>query len=176
MIMRHGQQLLLPASPLFIWGSLLTALGFSMLQNMGLWGRAAWIPDILALVLVFWCIHQPQRIGIGTAFVFGILLDVHQGSLLGQHAISYTMLGYLALLIHRRLLWFSMSAQAVQVLPLFIASHAIELIVRLLAGGSFPGLLILLPPVLESLLWPVISVLLLSPQRRPPNPDAHRPL
>jgi rod shape-determining protein MreD len=107
---------------------------------------------------------------------FGILLDVHQGSLLGQHAISYTMLGYLALLIHRRLLWFSMSAQAVQVLPLFIASHAIELIVRLLAGGSFPGLLILLPPVLESLLWPVISVLLLSPQRRPPNPDAHRPL
>lgn len=176
MIMRRGHQLLLPANPFFIWGSLLVALALSMLQNMGLWGRAAWIPDILALVLVFWSIHQPQRVGIGVAFVFGIFIDVHQSAMLGQHAMAYTVLSFLAIAIHRRLLWFTVPSQAFQVLPLFVAAHAIELTVRMVAGGTFPGFLMLLAPLIESLLWPVVSVLLLHPQRRTPNPDAHRPL
>ena len=51
MIMRPGQQLLLPANTLFIWTSLLMALLLNMVQNMGLWGRAAWAPDMLALLL-----------------------------------------------------------------------------------------------------------------------------
>lgn len=176
MIMRPGQQLLLPASPLFIWSSLLVALLLTMLENMGLWGRSAWIPDVLAVALVFWTIHQPLRISIGVAFVFGILLDVHQGSMLGQHALAYSVMSYLAIAIHRRLLWFSLPSQAMQIFPLFLVAHAIELVVRVLAGGSFPGLWILLAPVLESLLWPVVTVILLSPQKRAPNPDAHRPL
>lgn len=176
MIMRPGQQLLLPAKPLFIWGTLILALGFNMLQNMGLWGRAAWTPDILALALVFWSIHQPRRVGIGVAFLFGLLTDVHQGAMLGQHALAYTVLSFFAIAIHRRLLWFTVPSQALQVLPLFVAAHAVELTVRLVAGSAFPGLLMLLAPVLESLLWPLVSVILLLPQRRAPNPDAHRPL
>ena len=52
MIMRPGQQLLLPANPFFIWGSLIAAMLANMVQNMGLWGRAAWTPDVLAVVLV----------------------------------------------------------------------------------------------------------------------------
>ncbi len=176
MIMRPGHQLLLPANPFFILGSLLAALGLNLLQNMGLFGRAAWTPDFLALVLVFWSIHQPLRIGIGVAFFFGVVMDVHQGALLGQHALAYTVLSFFAIAIHRRLLWFSVPSQAFQVFPLFAASHSIELMVRLIAGAAFPGFLLLLAPVLESLLWPVISVILLAPQRRSPNPDAHRPL
>ena len=176
MIMRPGQQLLLPANPLFIWATLLLALTLNMLENMGLWGRAAGVPDLLALTLVFWSVHQPRRVGIGVAFVFGILIDVHQGAMLGQHALAYTVLSFLAITIHRRLLWFSVPSQAFQVLPLFAAAHAIELVVRMIAGGTFPGLWILLAPLMESLLWPVVSVFLLLPQRRAPNPDAHRPL
>jgi len=176
MIMRPGQQLLLPARPLFIWGTLLAALSLNMLLNMALWGRAAWVPDGLALVLVFWTIHQPQRIGMTSAFVFGLLVDVHQGSVLGQHALAYTCLSYLAIALHRRLLWFSVPSQALQILPLFMVAHAVELGVRMAAGGTFPGLPLLLAPVLEALLWPVVSVLLLLPQRRAPDPDAHRPL
>lgn len=176
MIMRPGQQLLLPANPLFIWGSLLGTLVLNMVLSMGLWGRAAWTPDFLALALMFWSIHQPQRIGIGIAFVLGLLIDVHQGAMLGQHALAYTVLSFLALAIHRRLLWFGMSSQAFQIFPLFAAAHAIELLARLLAGGVFPGVWVLLAPLLESLLWPVVSVLFLLPQRRTPHPDAHRPL
>ena len=59
MIMRGGQQLLLPASPTFIWASLLTALLLDMLP----FGRNPWMPDFMALVLVFWNVHQPLRIG-----------------------------------------------------------------------------------------------------------------
>ena len=176
MIMPQGHQLLLPANRFFIWGTLLIALGMNMLQNMGLWGRAAWMPDFLALTLVFWGVHQPLRVGIGIAFVFGILIDVHQGAVLGQHALAYTALSFLAIAIHRRLLWFSVPLQAFQVLPLFAACHLIELSVRMLAGGAFPGFLLFVAPVIESLLWPVVSVILLAPQRRTPNPDAHRPL
>jgi rod shape-determining protein MreD len=176
MIMPRGQQLLLPAKPLFIWTSLLIALALTMLQNMGLWGRAAWLPDLLALVLVFWIIHQPQRVGVTAAFVLGLFMDVQQSALLGQHALAYTALSFLAIGIHRRLLWFSVPSQAAQVLPLFAAAHALALCVRLLAGSNFPGWQILLAPLIEALLWPVVSVLLLLPQRRAPYPDANRPL
>lgn len=176
MIMRPGQQLLLPASPLFIWGSLVVALLLNMAQNMGLWGRAAWAPDVLAVVLVFWTVHQPLRVGIVAAFVFGLFMDVHQGGLLGQHALAYTVLSFFAITVHRRLLWFTVPSQAAQVLPLFFAAHAVELVVRLIGGGIFPGWGLLLAPVLEAALWPVASVILLAPQRRAPDPDANRPL
>ena len=176
MIMRPGQQLLLPANPAFIWFSLIVALMFNMLVNMGLWGRAAWVPDLLAVALVFWSVHQPLRIGVGVAFAFGLAMDVHQGALLGQHALAYTALGFLAISMHRRLLWFGVPNQAVQVLPLFVAAHLLELMVRMASGGSFPGLTYFIAPVLEAMLWPVVSVLLLAPQRRAPNPDDNRPL
>ena len=172
MIMRQGQKLLLPANPFFIWGSLLLALIVSMLPL----GRVPWMPDIMAVVLVFWSVHQPQRVGIGVAFFFGLFMDVHQAALLGQHALSYTALSFFAITIHRRLLWFSVPSQAVQVLPLFVAAHAIELALRMVAGGVFPGLYLLLAPLVEAVLWPVVSVLLLAPQRRAPDPDENRPL
>lgn len=172
MIMRPGQQLLLPANPLFIWTSLLAAL----LVNMLPLGRTPWMPDVLALVLVFWSVHQPLRVGIGAAFLFGLAMDVHQAALLGQHALAYTALSFFAITMHRRLLWFTVPSQAVQVLPLFVAAHAIELAIRMLAGGIFPGVTVLLAPVIECLLWPIVSIILLAPQRRAPDPDENRPL
>ena len=172
MIMRPGQQLLLPANPAFIWTSLIAALLLDMLPL----GRTPWMPDFLALALVFWSVHQPLRVGVGAAFVFGLAMDVHQAGLLGQHALSYTVLSYFAITIHRRLLWFSVPTQALQVLPLFLAAHAIALLLRLLGGGLFPGWSLVLAPLLEALLWPVASVLLLLPQQRAPDPDENRPL
>jgi len=172
MIMPSGQQLLLPANPFFIWTSLLAALLLDMLPL----GRVPWMPDFLALVLVFWNVHQPQRVGIGLAFMFGLGVDVHQTALLGQHALSYTALSFFATMIHRRLLWFTVPSQALQILPLFALAHGVEIVIRMISGGNFPGWMLLLAPVAESLLWPVVSVLLLAPQRRAPNPDQNRPL
>lgn len=176
MIMPRGQQLLLPANPLFIATSLTLALLLNMLQHMGLFGNAAGVPDFLALVLLFWSVHQPLRVSLGWAFFFGLITDVHEVALLGQHALCYTVMAYLATLIHRRLLWFRGPSQALQVLPLFLATHALGWAARLITGNVFPGGWALLAPLLEAALWPVVSVVLLAPQRRAPNPDENRPL
>ena len=133
------------------------------------------MPDFLALVLVFWNVHQSRRVGVGVAFVFGLLMDVHSGAVLGQHALAYTLLSFFAITIHRRLLWFTVPSQAVQILPLFLAAQAVSLLVRLIAGGMFPGWELILAPVFEALLWPVATWLLLAPQRRAPDPDENRP-
>ena len=172
MIMPRGEALLLPASPFFIGFTLLAALAVHLLPL----GRHAALPDLLAVVLVFWNVHQPRRVGVGVAFVFGLLMDVHQSALLGQHALAYTLLSFGAISAHRRLLWFGLAEQAVQVLPLFLGAHLVSLVVRMLAGGMFPGWELLLAPLFEALLWPVVTALLLAPQRRAPDPDENRPL
>jgi rod shape-determining protein MreD len=172
MIMPRGSELLLPVNPVFLWLSLAVAFAINLVPL----GRQPAMPDLLALTVVFWNVHQPRRVGVGVAFIFGLLMDVHQGALLGQHALAYTLLSYFAIAIHRRLLWFSVPSQALQVLPLFAAAHAVALVVRMTAGGMFPGWSLVFAPLLEALLWLPASVLLLAPQRRPPDPDENRPL
>ena len=176
MIMRPGQRLLMPVNPGFVWLTLVLALLAHILTNTVLWGRAAWAPDLLSVVLVFWTVHQPLRVSIGAAFLSGLMMDVYQGALLGQHAMAYTVLSFFAITVHRRLLWFTVPSQAAQVLPLFLIAHVVELVLRMLAGGKFPGLSMIAAPLLEAALWPLASVLLLAPQRRAPDPDANRPL
>lgn len=172
MTTKRNDQLLLPVNPLFIGATLLAALAVELVPL----GRQPAMPDLLALALVFWNVHQPRRVGIGLAFAFGLVMDVHDGSVLGQHALAYTLLSFFAVTIHRRLLWFSVPAQALQILPLFLAAHLVSLVVRMIAGGMFPGWDLLLAPVLEALLWPLVTWVLLAPQRRPPDPDENRPL
>jgi rod shape-determining protein MreD len=169
---RAAGQLLLPANPQFIAATLAAAFAFNLLPL----GRQPAMPDLLAVALVFWNVHQPRRVGVGAAFVFGLLMDVHQGALLGQHALAYTLLSYAAITIHRRLLWFGVFDQALQVLPVFAAAHLASLSVRMVAGDMFPGWWLLAAPVVEALLWPPVTMLLLAPQRRAPDPDQNRPL
>lgn len=169
---RASGQLLLPVNPLFVAFTLLIAFALNLLPL----GRVPSMPDFVALVLVFWNVHQSRRVGVGLAFLFGLLMDVHDSAVLGQHALAYTLLSFFAITIHRRLLWFSVPSQAVQILPLFLAAHAVSLIVRMVAGGMFPGWQVLLAPVFEALLWPIATWLLLAPQRRAPDPDQNRPI
>ena len=169
---RASGQLLLPVNPLFVAFTLLVAFAINIVPL----GRTPLMPDMVALVLVFWNVHQSRRVGVGVAFLFGILMDVHDGAVLGQHALAYTLLSFFAITIHRRLVWFTVPSQAMQILPLFFAAHAVSLIVRIIAGGMFPGWQVLLAPVFEALLWPIATWLLLAPQRRAPDRDENRPL
>ena len=169
---RSSDQLLLPVNPLFVALTLLFAFALNLVPL----GREPLMPDFVALVLVFWNVHQSRRVGVGLAFMFGLLMDVHDGAVLGQHALAYTLLSYFAITVHRRLLWFAVPSQTVQILPLFLAAHAVSLLVRIIAGGMFPGWELLLAPVFEAMLWPVATWLLLAPQRRAPDPDQNRPL
>jgi len=173
MIMPRGSdQLLLPVNPFFIGLTLVLALAFNLLPL----GRQPAMPDLLAVALVFWNVHQPRRVGVGLAFVFGLLMDVHQGALLGQHALSYTLLSFIGISIHRRLLWFGVFEQMLQIVPVFVTVSLVSMAVRMVAGGRFPGWWMLAAPLLEAALWPLVTLLLLAPQRRAPDPDQNRPL
>lgn len=172
MIMPRGQPLLLPVNPVFMGASLVAALAINMLPL----GRVAWLPDLLMVLLAFWSLHQPQRVGMGLAFLFGLCMDVQHSALLGQHALIYCLLLFGTKIVRRRLLWFSLPVQALQMLPLFFLAHAVALVVRMIGGGDFPGWSVVIAPVVEALLWPLASGLLLAPQRRAPDADENRPL
>jgi len=172
MIMPRGEQLLLPANPWFIGLTLFLALVVNLLPTSN-W---IWMPDILLLVLAFWGVHQPQRMGMGTAFALGLLMDVQHTALLGQHALIYVLVMFITQTNSRRLLWFSGWAQALQMLPVFFLAHALQMLIRMAAGGIFPGFWLALAPLLESLLWPLAIAVLLAPQRRALVHDDERPL
>lgn len=166
------QAVLRQVNPMFIWLSLAAAF----LLNLLPWGRESIAPDFLALALVFWNVREPRRVGIGAAFVFGLLMDVHDAALFGQHALAYTLLSYGAIALHRRILWFPLGAQSLYVLPLLVASQIASLVIRLWVGGTFPGWTYFVESLVGAALWPLVTWLLLAPQRRPLDRDETRPL
>jgi rod shape-determining protein MreD len=173
MIMPAGRPLLLPANPRFIALTLVLALLVNML--LGLTGMR-WLPDVLAIVVVFWNVNQPRRVGLLLSFVLGLALDVHESALLGQNALSYVVLSSMALAIQRRLLWFSLREQALQIVPLFIIAALLEWATRLIVQDAWPHWSQLFAPFLQAALWPLVGAVLLAPQRRAFAPDDIRPL
>jgi len=166
------KQVLRPVSPVFIWTTLAGSLALDLLP----WGRTPLVPDFLALALVFWNIQQPRRVGMGAAFLFGLLIDVHDGALFGEHALAYTLLSYGAITLHRRILWFPVLGQSLYVLPLLLIAQLVSAAVRLWAGSASADWWIgLIQSGIGALLWPVVTWLLLAPQRRPMR-DETRPL
>jgi len=166
------QYLLRPVNPTFIAFTFVLAFLFNLMP----WGDILWIPDVVALVLVFWNIHQPRKVGMGVAFALGLLMDVHDARLLGEHAMAYTLLAYFAITIHRRVLWFTVYTQSLHVLPLLFVAHAVPVLIRLAMGAPLPGWPLLLAPGIEALLWPFATALLLAPQRRAVDVDETRPI
>ncbi len=166
------QYLLLPANRAFITFTIVAAFVLNVLP----WGHTPGIPDLLALVLVFWNVHQPRMVGIGIAFLFGLLMDVHDAALFGEHALAYTLLSYGAIAMHRRVPWFHMTGQMLHVLPLFLLTQCIVLLVRLAIGGAFPGWQWFLQSASCTLLWPLADWLLLAPQRQAVDRDENRPI
>lgn len=170
--MNRPQYILQPVNPYFISFSLAAAF----LLNLMPWGRLIGVPDFVALVLLFWNVHQPRKVGMGIAFSLGLLMDVHNASLLGEHALAYTLLSYGAITIHRRVLWMSLGVQTFAVMPLLVVAQLVPFVIRLLTGAAFPGWGYLIDGFVEAALWPIASMLLLMPQRRPADPDDTRPI
>ena len=166
------EYLLLPASRAFIAFTILVAFVLNILP----WGRTYGVPDFLAIVLVFWNIHQPRKVGIGIAFLVGLLMDVHASALFGARALAYSLLSYGAMSMHRRVPWFRLGGQMLHVLPLFLLAQLVVIAVRMAVGGPFPGIGYFLQSLSSTLLWPLAEVLLLAPQRSAVDRDDNRPI
>ncbi|MCS6996484.1 MAG: rod shape-determining protein MreD [Casimicrobiaceae bacterium] len=148
------------------WFVVLTLLLAFVLNRLPLSGMAlALRPDFFALVLLYWCIHQPRWVGIGVAWLCGLCTDVAEANLFGQHALAYSLLGFSAEYFHRRVLRFPLWQQALHVLAILLATQLVVLVLRLMSGASPPSPAFLLSSVSSALLWPLASMLLQWPQR-----------
>jgi len=106
----------------------------------------------------------------------GLMMDVHDSTLLGENALAYTLLSYFAIMMHRRVLWFPILTQALHVLPLLLLTQALQLLTRLIVSGRFPGWLNFIESFVAVALWPFVTWILLAPQRRAVDRDHNRPI
>jgi rod shape-determining protein MreD len=162
------QEFLLPASNTFIVLSMFAALMLNWLPWQGLW--LALRPDFPALVLLYWCTHKPHRIGIGIAWAIGILADVGDSSLFGQHALSYTVLAFGGIILHRRIQMYDVSEQPMQVFPLLVVSYAVFATVHWINGGHISWEYFL-GTLTSALMWLPLSILLQTMRRSKSDPN-----
>jgi rod shape-determining protein MreD len=142
------------------------SFALALFLNFLPWRDLRLVPDFAALVLLFWCIRQPRLVGLGVAWTLGLVTDAGNGVLLGQHALTYSLLAFLGIWLSRRVLWFGPGLQALHVGAMLLAAQAVALLIRLAAGNDFPGWAILVGPLAGAMLWPLVTWLLLLPQRR----------
>src|ERR1044071_7240948 len=115
-----SSSILMPVRVSTIIGSFALALFLNFLP----WRDLRLMPDFVALTLCFWCIRQPRMVGLGVAWALGLLTDAGNGVLLGQHALAYSVLAFLALWLSRRVLWFGNAQQALHVAALLLVSQS----------------------------------------------------
>jgi len=157
------QQIHRPVSNIFILLSVLVALFLNGLP----WGGIglALRPDFVALVMLYWCTHKPLRVGIGLSWAVGILADVSDASLFGQHALAYTVLAFGGVVLHRRLLMFDLRQQTIQVFGIFAVTYSVYALVNWQVNGYvvwpyFFGCLT------STLLWMPLSIMFVAMRQK----------
>jgi rod shape-determining protein MreD len=142
------------------------SFAIALLLNFLPWKDLRLVPDFVALVLAFWCVRQPRLVGLGVAWSVGLLVDAGNGVLLGQHALAYSLLAFVSIWLSRRILWFGPMLQALHIALMLALAQSVVVVVRIAAGDPFPGWAIYMSPIAGAVLWPMVSWLLVLPQRR----------
>ena len=126
----------------------------------------AWRPTWVALVLAYWCLALPARIGVLSAWLIGLLLDVMHGSLLGQHAFGLALVAYIVVIYHRQIRVFPLIQQAVVVGSLMFLYLSLMLFVYNFLGSRHYGYDYLLASVTSAIIWPWIFIVLRDLRRK----------
>src|SRR3954462_9576309 len=153
-----------PASVGLMFFSLATAFLVSALPWSGKWLLAR--PDLVLLVLLFWTVNQPRSLGQGMAFFMGLLMDVSDSMLLGQHALGYVVAVFGAQTLRHRILTFPLPEQTLHVLGLALAASLTTLALNLALGADSPRGIFLPPPLSPARLWAPANWFLYSPTVR----------
>jgi rod shape-determining protein MreD len=155
---------------------ILLTLAIALMLNMLPFDNLSFIPDFAVLVLIFWCVQQPQLISMGIAFVIGILSDVAYSSFLGQHALSYVIIAFLANLFSKRIIWFPLFQQGLHIFPLLLLGQIILYMVGSAAGAATPSIFWFIQSFISTMLWAPLTFLLLLPQFQSTDRDDVRPI
>jgi rod shape-determining protein MreD len=116
-------------------------------------------PYWVGLVLIYWAIELPERVGMGLAFLLGLLGDVLTGELLGEQALRLIVLVFIVLRFRARLRFFPVWQQTLAVLGLLLNDRIVTLMVRGFSGEAMPPALFWLAPVVGMFAWPLVFLL-----------------
>ena len=148
------------------WVIVVTLLAAAILAVVPLDRSLAWWrPEWMLLVIIYWAIALPHRIGLFTAFTLGLLMDVLEGGTLGQHMLAMGIVVTLAKLMYQRLRMFSSAQQATVI---FVLAGIHQLILQWLLGLqglAVPGFAFLFPAITSALLWPLLMPFLRGVRR-----------
>lgn len=117
-------------------------------------------PDWVTLTLIFWCLTLPDRVSVGSGFISGLFLDTLEGTLLGQHALALSLIGYICVRLHQRIRVYPLWQQSLTVLVLLVLHQLLTLWINSTIGRPLAGMAIWLPPLVSALIWPVYSQIL----------------
>lgn len=154
----QGPQLIAPASARLVFGSLILAYLATLLP----WPREIlWlVPDFTLVLLLYWLIHAPHLTGLGLAMALGLLADATLGGLIGQHALTYVLVAFVAVNVRRRLENFEVSGRALHLAPIFLGQQLLMLILGLAFDLPDADWRYLAAGVSAALLWIPVAHLL----------------
>ncbi|WP_286786900.1 MULTISPECIES: rod shape-determining protein MreD [unclassified Pseudomonas] len=141
-----------------IWLTLLVGLLLSVapMPDFIEIGRPLW----LSMFLTFWTLALPHRVGLSTAWVFGLAEDVLYGNLLGQNALILSLVVFLVQSLQQRLRVFPIWQQGFVLLVVYGISQLVQLWLNTLTGNRPPTLVFLAPSLVSALLWPWVYLVL----------------
>ncbi len=113
-------------------------------------------PEWTALILIYWCLALPQRVGVGVGWLVGCLQDVLTGTLLGAHALAFALVAFVALKLHQRVRIFPLWQQALTVLMLMLLVRVILLWINGIIGRPGADWDYWLPALIGTLVWPLV--------------------
>jgi len=120
----------------------------------------AWRPAWLAMLVLYWTIHRPDRLGLLGAWLVGIAMDTLSGALLGEHALALTVIAFISLKMHLRIRVFPKGQQALTVLLLVLVYEFLLYWIDGVAGHSTAGMGRWLPVISSAVLWVPLGILL----------------
>lgn len=121
---------------------------------------AAFRPDWLALILVYWAMMVPRSYSVGIAWLSGIVLDVAQGTILGQHALALCVIVYITVKFHLLMRVFPLSQLTATAFALLALYQFLLFWINGVAGVSASAIDYWAPVLSGTLVWPVLSTFL----------------
>lgn len=117
-------------------------------------------PYWLALVLAYWILEEPDKIGVGAAFVLGLVADLAFGGLLGEQAMRLVILAFILDRFRPRMRFFPLSQQAVAIAGLLLNDRVVSLVIHLVLGEVQLPWTYWVSPLLGMLLWAPLYLVL----------------
>ncbi len=113
-------------------------------------------PYWIGLVLIYWTIELPDKVGLGSAFALGLGADALSGELLGEQALRLLVIVFLVLRFRARLRFFPVWQQALAVFALLLNDRIVMLMVRGFSGEPMPAATFWIAPLTGMLAWPLV--------------------